>query len=164
MSILQNILNKAGGGLINGDWWRTQLLNELGEPNIDVDFSDTGGFAPGKIYFYQYEAITERLPYYDKYPLTYVIRIEGDGFLGCNLHYVRLTQRDELAKSLLNNSAQGSVSVPRRTLHKYLYTGVRGQAYRIPDSEWTDVAQLPTEKFVDMRGIPIPRDRVYNKN
>ena len=163
MSILQNILNKAGGGLVNGDWWRTQLLNELGEPNIDVDVSDTGGFAPGKIYFYQYEAITERLPYYDKYPLTYVIRIEGDGFLGCNLHYVRLTQRDELAKSLLNNSAQGSVSVPRRTLHKYLYTGVKDIIFPIPEDEWSDVAQLPTEEFIDMRGIAVPRNKVYSK-
>ena len=163
MSILQNILNKAGGGLVNGDWWRTQLLNELGEPNINVDFSDTGGFAPGKIYFYQYEAITERLPYYDKYPLTYVIRIEGDGFLGCNLHYVRLTQRDELAKSLLNNSAQGSVSVPRRTLHKYLYTGVKDIIFPIPEDEWSDVAQLPTEEFIDMRGIAVPRNKVYSK-
>ena len=163
MSILQNILNKAGGGLVNGDWWRTQLLNELGEPNIDVDFSDTGGFAPGKIYFYQYEAITERLPYYDKYPLTYVIRIEGDGFLGCNLHYVRLTQRDELAKSLLNNSAQGSVSVPRRTLHKYLYTGVKDIIFPIPEDEWSDVAQLPTEEFIDMRGIAVPSNKVYSK-
>ena len=161
--ILQNILNKAGGGLVNGDWWRTQLLNELGEPNIDVDFSDTGGFAPGKMYFYQYGAITEKLPYYDKYPLTYVIRIEGDGFLGCNLHYVRLTQRDELAKSLLNNSAQGSVSVPRRTLHKYLYTGVKDIIFPIPEDEWSDVAQLPTEEFIDMRGIAVPRNKVYSK-
>ena len=161
--ILQNILNKAGGGLINGDWWRTQLLNELGEPNIDVDFSDTGGFAPGKMYFYQYGAITEKLPYYDKYPLTYVIRIEGDGFLGCNLHYVTLTNRDELARSILNNSEQGAISVPRRTLHKYLYTGVKDIIFPIPEDEWSDVAQLPTEEFVDMRGIAVPRNKVYSK-
>ena len=98
------------------------------------------------------------------YPLTYIIEMTTGGFLGCNLHYVKLTQREELAMSLLNNSAQGTVAVPRRTLHKYLYTGVRGQPYRIPDSEWTDVAQLPTEKFVDMRGITVPRSRIYNRN
>ena len=85
-------------------------------------------------------------------------------FLVCNLHYVRLTERDELAISLLNNSAQGAIAVPRRTLHKYLYTGVRGQPYRIPNSEWSDVAQLPTEKFIDMRGMPVPRNRIYNTN
>ena len=164
MSILENILNKTGGGLINSDWWREQLINELGEPDIDDSFSDTGGFNPGKMYFYQYDPVTEKLPYYDKYPLTYIVRTDNDGFLGCNLHYVKLTQREELAMSLLNNSAQGTVAVPRRTLHKYLYTGVRGQPYRIPDSEWTDVAQLPTEKFVDMRGITVPRSRIYNRN
>ena len=163
--ILQNILNKAGGGLINGDWWRTQLLNELGEPDIDVDYSDTGGFQPGKMYFYEYDPITEKLPYYDRYPLTYIIRIEKDGFLGCNLHYVRLTQRDELARSLLNNSEQGRVSVPRITLHKYLYTGIRDNLFfPIPEAEWIDVAQLPTEKFLDMRQIPVSRNRVYSRN
>ena len=98
------------------------------------------------------------------FPLTYVIEMRSNGFLGCNLHYVQLTQRDELATSLLNNSAQGAVAVPPRTLHKYLYTGVRGTPYRIPNAEWSDVAQLPTEKFVDMRGIPVSKDRVYNKN
>ena len=162
MSILQNILNKAGGGLTNGDWWRTQLLNELGEPDIDVDYSDTVGFQPGKMYCYEYDAITEKLSYYDKYPLTYIIRIEKDGFLGCNLHYVRLTQRDELARSLLNNSEQGRVAVPRRTLHKYLYTGIRDNLFfPIPED---DVAQLPTEKFLDMRQIPVSRNRVYSRN
>ena len=98
------------------------------------------------------------------FPLSYVIEYRKGGFLGCNLHYVRLPQREELAMSLLNNSAQGAVAVPRRTLHKYLYTGVRGQPYRIPDTEWMDVAQLPTEKFVDMRGISVPRSRIYNTN
>ena len=98
------------------------------------------------------------------YPLSYVIEYQTGGFLGCNLHYLRLNQREELAISLLNNSAQGAVAVPPRTLHKYVYTGVRGTPYRIPNAEWSDVAQLPTEKFVDMRGIPVSRDRVYNKN
>ena len=64
----------------------------------------------------------------------------------------------------LGTCAQGAVAVPPRTLHKYLYAGVRGQPYRIPESEWTGVAQLPTEKFVDMRGISVPRSRIYNKN
>ena len=62
-----------------------------------------------------------RQPYYDMYPLTYVIEMRSNGFLGCNLHYVQLTQRDELA-TVLNNSAQGAVAVPPRTLHKYVYT------------------------------------------
>ena len=162
MSILQNILDKVTGQ-VNEEWFRSQLLDELGSTNFDDDAADTDGFAPGQLYFFTYSAQTKQ-PYYDMYPLTYVIEYQTGGFLGCNLHYVRLTQRDELAISLLNNSAQGAVAVHQRTLHKYLYTGVRGQPYRIPSSEWSDVAQLPTERFIDMRGIPVSRDRVYNKN
>ena len=162
MSILQRILNKVGGQ-VNEDFFRQQLVQELGSTNFDDDAADTAGFAAGQLYFFTYEAQT-RQPFYDMYPLSYVIEMRSNGFLGCNLHYLRLTQREELAMSLLNNSAQGAVAVPRRTLHQYLYTGVRGQPYRIPESEWTDVAQLPTEKFVDMRGISVPRNRIYNKN
>ena len=162
MSILQNILNKVGGQ-VNEDFFRQQLIQELGSTNFDDDAADTGGFAAGQLYFFTYQAQTKQ-PYYDMYPLSYVIEMREGGFLGCNLHYVKLSQREELAMSLLNNSAQGAVAVPRRTLHRYLYTGIQGQPYRIPDTEWIDVAQLPTEKFVDMRGISVPRSRIYNTN
>ena len=162
MSILQNIMDRVTGQ-VTEDFFRSQLLEELGSTNFDDDAADTAGFATGQLYFFTYSAQTKQ-PYYDMYPLSYVIEYQKGGFLGCNIHYVPLTQRDELAISLLNNSAQGAVAVPRRTLHKYVYTGVRGTPYRIPNAEWSDVAQLPTERFVDMRGIPIPRDRVYNKN
>ena len=162
MSILQNILNRVGGQ-VNEDFFRQQLIQELGSTNFDDDAADTGGFAAGQLYFFTYQAQT-RQPFYDMYPLSYVIEMRSNGFLGCNLHYLRLTQREELAMSLLNNSAQGAIAVPPRTLHKYVYAGVRGQPYRIPNTEWTDVAQLPTEKFVDMRGISVPRSRIYNTN
>ena len=162
MSILQNILNRVSGQ-VNEDFFRQQLMQELGSTNFDDDAADTGGFAAGQLYFFTYQAQT-RQPFYDMYPLSYVIEMRSNGFLGCNLHYLRLNQREELAMSLLNNSAQGAVAVPPRTLHKYVYAGVRGQPYRIPNTEWTDVAQLPTEKFVDMRGINVPRSRIYNTN
>ena len=162
MSILQRILDTVGNQ-VNEEFFRRRLLEELESTNFETDYADTAGFAPGELYFFTYQAQTKQ-PYYDMYPLTYVIEYRTGGFLGCNLHYVRLTQRDELAISLLNNSAQGAVAVPSRTLHKYLYTGVRGTPYRIPNSEWSDVAQVPTERFIDMRGIPVPRDRIYNKS
>ena len=162
MSILQSIMNKVTGQ-VSEDFFRSRLIDELGSTNFDDDATDTAGFAHGQLYFFTYSAQTKQ-PYYDMYPLSYVIEYQKGGFLGCNLHYVPLTQRDELAISLLNNSAQGAVAVPRQTLHKYLYTGVRGTPYRIPNAEWSDVAQLPTERFIDMSGIPVPRSRVYNKN
>ena len=140
MSILQTILNKVSGQ-VSEDWFRSQLLEQLGDTNFETDYADTAGFSPGELYFFTYQAQTKQ-PYYDMFPLSYVIEYQKGGFLGCNLHYVRLPQREELAMSLLNNSAQGAVAVPRRTLHKYLYAGVRGQPYRIPDTEWVDVAPV----------------------
>ena len=162
MTILQTILDKVGG-VVDENFFRQELISELKTTNYETDFGDTNGFQPGELYFFTYQAQTNQ-PFYDMYPLSYVIEMQPGGFLGCNFHYVSLTQREELAISVLNNSAQGAVAVPRRTLHKYLYTGVRGEPYRIPNSEWSDVAQLPTEKFVDMRGIPVSRTRVYNTN
>lgn len=164
MSILKNIQSKVGNKSRSGDWFRSQLMDELGSSNLIDDDSDSGGFSPGNLYFYSYNAITQALPYYDAYPLTYVIEMQKNGFIGCNLHYVKLKRRDEFAKSLLNNSAQGAIAVPPNTLHKYLYTGVRGVPYRVPENEWVGVAQLPTEKFVDMKGIVVPKHKVYTKN
>ena len=113
MSILQNILNRVSGQ-VNENYFRDQLIQELGSTNFDGDAEDTGGFAAGQLYFFTYQAQTKQ-PYYDMYPLSYVIEMREGGFLGCNLHYVKLTQREELAMSLLNNSAQAAVAVPRRT-------------------------------------------------
>jgi len=164
MSILTNIQKKVGGKSRSGEWFRSQLLEQLKSPNLNDDASDTSGFEAGQLFFFTYNPITQNLPYYDMYPLVYVIELKQDGFLGCNLHYVKLQRRDELAKSLINNSAQGAVAVPPRTLHKYRYSGVRGMLYKIPEKEWSEVAQLPTERFVDMRGIVVPKHKVYSKN
>ena len=95
MSILQNILDKVSGQ-VNEDYFRSQLIEELGSTNFNDDYADTGGFAPGELYFFTYQAQTKQ-PYYDQYPLSYVIEMTTGGFLGCNLHYVKLTQREELA-------------------------------------------------------------------
>ena len=150
-------------GQVSEEFFRSQLIEELGSTNFDDDAADTGGFAPGQLYFLHTQH-KQNNHIMTCILLHMLLNIKQVDFLGCNLHYVPLNQREELAISLLNNSAQGAVAVPPRTLHKYLYTGVRGQPYRIPNTEWSDVAQLPTERFVDMRGIPVPRDRVYNKN
>ena len=51
MSILQNILNKVSGQ-VNEDFFRSQLIEELGSTNFDDDAADTGGFAAGQLYFF----------------------------------------------------------------------------------------------------------------
>ena len=61
MSILQRILDKVGGQ-VTEDYFRNQLIEELGSTNFETDYADTAGFAPGELYFYTYSAQT-RQPY-----------------------------------------------------------------------------------------------------
>jgi len=63
MSILQNILNRVGGQ-VNEDFFRSQLIQELGSTNFDDDAADTGGFAAGQLYFITYKA-QKKKPYYN---------------------------------------------------------------------------------------------------
>ena len=104
MSILRTILDRVENQ-VSEDWFRNQLIQELGSTNFNDDAADTNGFYPGQLYFFTYSAQTKQ-PYYDMYPLSYIIEYQKGGFLGCNLHYVRLTQRDRLAIKLLNNSVK----------------------------------------------------------
>ena len=63
MSILRTILDRVENQ-VSEDWFRNQLIQELGSTNFNDDYADTGGFAPGELYFFTYQAQTKQ-PYYD---------------------------------------------------------------------------------------------------
>ena len=83
MSILQNIMDRVTGQ-VTEDFFRSQLLEELGSTNFDDDAADTAGFAPGQLYFFTYSAQTKQ-PYYDMYPLSYIIEMSDSRD---NLYYI----------------------------------------------------------------------------
>ena len=56
MSILQTILNKVSNQ-VSEDWFRSQLIEELGSTNFDDDAADTNGFYPGLLYFLGLEGL-----------------------------------------------------------------------------------------------------------
>ena len=48
-----------------------------------------GRFEWGRMLTFQYDPKTkDKLPYYDKFPLVFVIGVERDSFLGLNMHYL----------------------------------------------------------------------------
>ena len=55
MSILQRIMNKVSGQ-VSEEFFRSQLLDELGSTNFETDYADTAGFAPGELYFFTYSS------------------------------------------------------------------------------------------------------------
>jgi hypothetical protein len=160
--IAQSIIEQAGKKRRSGDWYvgaLEQALSSIQDP--DISESDTGGVSIGDLIFFQYGAkYPEKYEFWDLQPLSYVIEFYPDGFLGSNLHYINPDYRDAVARSLINS--KGGVTVPKNSIHRYLYSGI-GSLYKVPKSEdWGDIALLPTEKFIDNRGMKYPKHRAYS--
>ena len=99
------------------------------------------------MYFFNYVATKpERLKYYDQYPVSYIISVDKNGFVGANMHYLAPKLREAVAKGLINSG--DGVTVPNSTIHRYRFEGVQGNMMKIPESEMADVSMLPTEEFV----------------
>lgn len=47
----------------------------------------------GRLFLFEYKAKMKYLPYYDTFPLVYVIKANADHFFGVNLHYMEPRKR-----------------------------------------------------------------------
>ena len=115
----------------------------------------------GEMYFFNYIATKpQRLKWYDQFPMTYVMTVFADGFLGANLHYLNPDYRDGVARGLINKV---SARLPKKTLHRYFFTNI-GDIFIIPPSadEWASVAELVTENFVNKYGRKVELQKVWD--
>ena len=162
--IAEDIRQQASGRNKSGAWYVNALQNALMEvQSIDVSTQDTSGISIGDLFFFSYSPrFPERYPVLDVQPLAVPLTFYRDGFLGCNLHYVNPGYRDSVAESLLNSG--GGASVPKNTIHKYLYSGI-GNLQKVPRTEdWGEISKLPTEQFIDKNGMKYPKHRAFNWN
>ena len=61
----------------------------------------TNQLIPGRLYLYQYNPkMAEQLPYWDRFPLTFITDIEGQYFYGLNMHYLPPMRRAILMDNL----------------------------------------------------------------
>ena len=102
--IAAEIKEKAGKKFRSGDWYVSELegaLSEVQEHNASL--SDTQGFEMHGMYFFSYGVThPDRYEFWDVQPLAVVLRMDVDGWLGCNLHYINPDYRDSVANGLLN--------------------------------------------------------------
>ena len=98
----------------------------------------------GHLYMFEYEAKGKYLPYYDKFPLVYVIRSSKSEFWGLNLHYIPIKKRIAATNKLMGDR----IDMPKRCLHKYLHSHVQGLYLDLAVSEWDSAILLPTDHFV----------------
>ena len=111
----------------------------------------------GHLYMFEYKAKMRWLPYYDRFPLVYVIKTAGKGeFWGANLHYLPPKKRIIATKKLM----QGRIDIPKRCFHKYLHSHVEGLYLDLATTEWDTAILLPTADFVkDVNGMVFPIDQ-----
>lgn len=126
----------------------------------------------GKMFLFKYDPKWKAiLPIYDTYPLVFPIERYNDGFLGLNLHYLAVPERqafiDKLssyatAKNITEKtrlrlsydliaSTKRIASDARPCIKRYLFTHVRSKFIEIPATEWDRAAILPIELFVSKR-------------
>ena len=98
----------------------------------------------GHLYMFEYEAKMKWLPYYDAFPLVYVLRATPQEFWGCNLHYMSPKKRIMAIKKLM----EGRIDIPKKCFHKYLSSQVDGLMLDLAASEWDTAILLPTENFI----------------
>lgn len=182
-TIFEEITKKSEGQTQSKEWYRSNIFFSRSmkyeknptsmitdERNDEVD--EMGGRDQNivrpfpklfSLMFYEYRAKTRRdLPFYDKYPLSFILDFQPNSFFAVNLHYYSPEQRVSIAQSLSLNK------IPRfeKGAHKYLLSEVRSPFLDFDVREWDTICLLPIEEFVrDLGGveIPIPSEKVWGR-
>ena len=115
----------------------------------------------GHLYMFEYSARSKYLPYYDRFPLVYVVKSDRKHFWGANLHYLKPKKRIVATSKLM----QGRIDFPKSCFHKYIQQHVEGLMIDLAATEWDTAILLPTEDFVkDVNGLqfPIQKEDVWS--
>jgi hypothetical protein len=155
------------------DWYRSaagKLMSNI-TPGVFEKRTDearkVSSMEFGYMYAFKYDPKTKNdLPYYDTFPLVFPVRMDSDGFLGINFHYLppvlraklmnalysTLTNKkyDDTTKVKISYSILQSASKYRYfkpMLKKYLRSHVRSQFLEVQVNEWDIAIFLPTESF-----------------
>jgi len=123
----------------------------------------------GKLFFFRYNPKhKDTLPKYDKFPLVFPIEPYNDGFLGLNLHYLNLTERDALLSLLIKEGgnprlneyaklrlsytiikrASNVYGLARPCVKRYLFGHVRSRFIEVYPGEWDKAIELPVADWV----------------
>ena len=115
----------------------------------------------GHLYFFEYEAKSRWLPYYDKFPLVYLIGTVGTHFYGANLHYLDPKKR----VPIINDLKGGKINLPRNIIHKYLNSHVKSFFLDLAEPEWETSILIPVENFVSTKNkVPYETKKVWMDN
>jgi len=123
----------------------------------------------GRLYMYVYDPKHKQtLPYYDVFPMTFVMEFYPDGFLGMNMHYLPPLLRARLMETLLKHQKQitrkgkkeqrldisyailkaaGANKYFKPTIKRYLFDHVRSPFAEVLEPQWENAIFMPVEQF-----------------
>ena len=122
--------------------------------NVFPKSKTEGSPIPGHLMLFQYGAKTaEKLRFYDRNPLCYIVAVEGNKFWGVNLHYYAPDDRETILEWL--DESANPAALPRG-YHKYLKSYVDTLFLDISMEEWETALNLGVEEFIrDLGSVEI---------
>tara|TARA_B110001450_G_scaffold244657_1_gene257003 strand:+ start:799 stop:1386 length:588 start_codon:yes stop_codon:yes gene_type:complete len=153
------------------NWFKRQLagVKSFNRQNLikDENLKNRTRPLPGRMFMYFYDPKHKKtLPYYDRFPLIFMVEKAKGGFYGLNLHYLPhkqralffdrltdystnkkydITTRLRLSYNLLKGASKLKMFSP--CFKHYLSEHVRSRMVEVPASEWESVLFMPTENF-----------------
>lgn len=152
--------------------------NQLMGENPAMLFNRLGQDSIGKMYMFYYDAKTkDKLPYWDRFPLIFVLDVRPDRFWGVNLHYLPPVYRARLMNALyqIQNNGRTPLTIKLKLTYDVLKAidsrvakfavkqylpyaknskgqqgsnfGVRSRYLLIPYDKWDIALMLPTEQW-----------------
>jgi hypothetical protein len=180
--IFQSIANKGAAAGITPNqtadarkWYRdqaTQLTSRTVNPQRTLN--DKKNRRPslvvrdiGSMFMYFYDPKTkDQLPYYDIFPMIFLLDLDAKGFLGMNLHYIppyyRAVLMDALYKVTNNDkyddttklklsykvlSGSGKFPYYEPCIKRYLWNHVGSDFLNVEPIYWDTALMLPLERF-----------------
>tara|TARA_Y100001937_G_C7029166_1_gene289271 strand:+ start:134 stop:730 length:597 start_codon:yes stop_codon:yes gene_type:complete len=128
-------------------------------------------FLEGRMYTFFYDPKTkDKLPYYDRFPVVFIIEATQNGFSALNLHYIppryRVRLLDELYDLIITDDEEDDENMKTRIrmtyeilqstaklkffrpcYKRYLTSHIEGRALEIIPDYWDIMAMLPIAKF-----------------
>lgn len=121
----------------------------------------------GSVNLFYYDAkLKNKLPYWDRFPVTLVLDLYSDGFLGLNFHYIPIRARINLLDKLMDLKTNTKLDANTRLaasygvlkdvarykafepcIKRYLSNHIQSQVVPIPADQWHMVCMLPVEEW-----------------
>ena len=179
--VFQQLANKGNAAGINDsaslresrDWFRNtaQRMTQVNPKRMFIDKQNLKTKITvndvGKMFMFFYDPKNKAtLPFYDTFPMIFLLDFKDNGFLGINLHYLppmlRAKLMDNLYQTINNRKYDDStklqisysilVSASRYRYFKpclkhYLWDHVKSNYLNIEPSNWDKALMMPLERF-----------------